>query len=68
MKKMLEGRVSLWEREIPKRMENKEKREKRIRKSEKERNLDFDNFLTKKEGEKQWQCGWEQHKATGVEL
>ena len=41
MKKMLEGRVSLWEREIPKRMENKEKREKRIRKSEKERNLGF---------------------------
>jgi len=27
-----------------------------------------DKFLTKREGEKQWQCRWGQHKATGVEL
>ena len=39
MKKMLEGRVSLWERGMSKRMKKKEKNEKRIRQSEKERNL-----------------------------
>ena len=36
---MFMGRVSLCEREMSKRMENKEKSEKRIRKTEKERNL-----------------------------
>jgi len=34
-------RVSLWEREMSKRMENKEKSEKRKRKKEKELNLDL---------------------------
>jgi len=38
---MFMGRVSLCEREMSKRMENKEKSEKRIRKTEKERNLDL---------------------------
>jgi len=38
-KKMFMGRVNLCEREMSKRMENKEKSEKRMRKTEKESNL-----------------------------
>ena len=45
MKMMFMGRVSLCEREMSKRMENKEKSEKRIRKSEKERKFGFGSTI-----------------------